>query len=338
MSGSRLGLDLARNLTEVTLEKCAQDGLENAGRNRPYSTRSVLDLSEAMGIEEGQSGIVIAAGPSLHRNDAARKIRDSGYTGILIATESAMSYCLRNGLVPHLVVTLDPHAKRIVRFFGDPDLSKEDLEADDYFRRQDLDPRFREDELCRNAELVDLVDRHGPKMKIAVGSCASWPVVKRCVGSGMELFWWNPLYDDHESPNSISRKVHQVNGLPCLNAGGNVGTACWVFAHSVLGLKEVALVGMDLSYYGDTDYSRTQYYHELVDLLGKERIAEAFITVENPYLDKTWFTDPTYYWYREIFLEMAAEAPCRTFNCTEGGILFGGGIDFIPLKQFLDTH
>ena len=338
MEVPNLGINLARGLTEITLEKCARAGLENAQLNLPYCTRSVLDLAQAIGPVDGRSAIVVAAGPSLHRNGVADRIKEAGYQGILVATESAMAYCLRNGLVPHLVVTLDPHAKRIVRFFGDSDLSREDLEGDDYFRRQDLDPELGKDELARNAELVSLVNKYGPRIKVAVASCASTAVVRRCIEAGMELFWWNPLYDDYEATDSITRKVQALNGMPCLNAGGNVGTASWVVAHSVLGMKEVALVGMDLSYYEDTDYVNTQYYYELLDLVGEERIAEVFIHIENPYLKKTWYTDPTYYWYREAFLEMAPEAPCRTCNCTEGGILFGKGIDFISLRQFLNSH
>ena len=50
-----------------------------------------------------------------------------------------MYYCLRNGVVPDLVVTVDPHAQRMIRWFGQPDLTDAELAEDDYFRRQDLD-------------------------------------------------------------------------------------------------------------------------------------------------------------------------------------------------------
>jgi hypothetical protein len=43
-------------------------------------------------------------------------------------------------------------------------------------------------------------------------------------------------------------------------------------------------------------------------------------------------------WYREAFLEMVEDAECETFNCTEGGILFGGPIQFVPLAEFLENH
>jgi len=338
MSKMDLGKQLANNLADVTLEKCAGIGLENARRNLPYCERSVLEMPEALDSFADNSAIVIAAGPSLHRMDAANKIKQSGYRGMLVATESAMSYCLRNDLVPDVVVTLDPHAKRIVRFFGDSKLTLEDLEDDDYFQRQDLDPEFARNQLKHNAELLALINEHGPKMQMAVATCASDAVVDRCQESGMGLFWWNPFYDDYGAANSLTRQVYELNGLPCINTGGNVGTACWVMAHSILGVEEVALVGVDLSYHPDTEYSQTQYYYELIELVGQDRLDEAFIEVENPHLGQTWYTDPTYYWYREAFLEMAADAPCTTYNCTEGGILFGDGIEFITLDKFIDDR
>ena len=44
----------------------------------------------------------------------------------------------------------------------------------------------------------------------------------------------------------------------------------------------------------------------------------------------TTYTDGT-----ASILEMAEAAECTTYNCTEGGILFGGNIKSIPLNQFL---
>ena len=35
---------------------------------------------------------------------------------------------------------------------------------------------------------------------------------------------------------------------------------------------------------------------------------------------------------------IVVKADCTTFNCTEGGILFGKGINFIPLQEFFSTH
>jgi len=72
-------------------------------------------------------------------------------------------------------------------------------------------------------------------------------VVERCEQAGMELYWWNPMYDDYDKP-AASARLWEANGLPCLNGGGNVGTAAWVLTHAALGKRRIGLVGIDLGY------------------------------------------------------------------------------------------
>jgi len=330
---------IVSELAELTLESVSQVAVEHAEINQHWidHDRTIADLAKS-DLAGKNAAIVIAAGPSLHRHDTARMIKDSGFTGVIIATESSMSWCLRNDIVPHLTVTLDPHPKRIVRWFGDPELSVSDMAEDDYFARQDFDPAFQSDDLAFNRELIELVNRHGPKMKIAIASCASSAVVERAIQAGMDRYWWNPIYDDFDIDGGLTRRLHERNKLPCLNAGGNVGSACWVFAHAVLGVKHVALLGMDLSYYGETSYRETQKYYELIDLVGEENLSEIFTHIHNPYVDREFFTDPTFLWYRDAFLQMAqwaSESGVVTYNCTGGGVLFGDAIEFVPFEDFL---
>jgi hypothetical protein len=191
------------------------------------------------------------------------------------------------------------------------------------------------DEVAANRALVELVDRHGPGLKLAVATSAAPAVVDRCEKAGMELYWWNPMYDDYEAAESVSRRLHRANGLPCLNGGGNVGTSAWVLAHAVLGKRRVGLIGMDFSYPPGTPHANTQYYPELVEMFG-DRVTQAYVHIDNPYLSERWFCDPAYYWFRDVFLEMAREADCVTSNCSEGGILFGPGVEFTTLDGFLE--
>ena len=331
-----LGRAIAAELGSITLQKVSEIGFDNARANAEQSAKGqrILALRDTP-LVEGENALVIAAGPSLHRRDTAEVIKESNFSGVIVATESAMAWCLRYGIVPDLVVTLDPHAHRIVRWFGDPELSADTLARDDYFARQDMDPKFREDQLRFNAELVNLVNTYGRRIQVAVGSSTSEAVVRRVLESGMDAYWWNPMYDDYEAEHSLTRQIHALNGLPCVNAGGNVGSACWVMAHAVLGKRRVGLVGMDFGYYPDTPPSRTQYYKEILALVGPDRLDEVFIRIHNPYLNREFYTDPAYLWYRDGFVEMAQEAECETYNCTGGGILFGPGIHYSTLAEFL---
>jgi hypothetical protein len=330
-----LGLKLAAQMDRLTWDKIGPMGLENAARNQ-----SVLDrgqsIAELRGAALGKhdSAVVIAAGPSIARRDPITAIKASGYQGAIIATDSAMYYCLRNGVVPDLVVTVDPNFLRVVRWFGQPDLDAEELAKDDYFRRQDMDASFA-DEQRVNREIMTLLDRYGPQIKIALATCASQPVVERVLQAEMQVYWWNPMFDDPDLPDSKTAALFRANRLPCINAGGNVGTAGYMIGHAVLEKSDVAVTGMDLSYYAETPYLNTQYYRDLVDIVGEENLDSVFIRIHNPYLQAWFYTDPAYYWFREAFLELAADADCVTHNCTEGGILFGGNVRFEPLSAFL---
>jgi hypothetical protein len=336
-----LGQALSSMMSDLTAQRIGQMSLDNAEKNLPFikEGESILSLRETE-LMAGNSALVIAAGPSIHRYDTARMIKESGFDGTIITTESAMTWCLKNGIKPDLVVTVDPHSDRIVRWFGDPNLTEEALAADDYFERQEMDPDLARDQVAFNEKALSLINQHGPEMRIAVSSSASDAVVDRIRDTGMQAVWWNPYHDDYDLPDSITRKIYQSNRLPCLNAGGNVGTASWVIAHAVLEKKKIGLLGIDFGYYGDTTYRETQYYNELRDIFGEEKLSDIFVHMHNPFVDREFFTDPTYLWYREAFIEMAIQARedgVTTYNCTGGGTLFGDGIEFVTFDDFVDA-
>ena len=331
-----LGLELVKIMEDLTWERHGQIGVENAKRNLPFiiGGQSISALRN-LKVGDGDSAVVIAAGPSIKRHDPIATIKAANYQGAIIATESSLSYCLRNGIIPDLTITLDPHATRIVRWFGDPSLTKKSLKEDDYFSRQDMDSAFA-DEMQANREILDLLNRHGHKIKIALCTSASEAVVNRVLETNMDIYWWNAMWDDPDQDGSTTEKIQRSNGVPSVNAGGNVGAAAWMMADAVLDKKHVALTGMDYSYYDGTPYRNTQYYHESVNLIGEENLDSLYIRIHNPHLDSWFFTDPTYMWYQECFKQMVLEADCQTYNCTNGGILFGDGIKFIPLEDFLN--
>lgn len=333
--GGSLLLKLQGSMASMTQDRTQGMALENARRNLPL-IRNGKSIAKLRGVQvgEGDSAIIIAAGPSIKQRDPIKRIIAAGYKGAIVCSESAMSYCLRNGVVPDLVISVDPHPMRIVRWFGDPELSRDVIEGDDYFRRQDLDATF-SDEMRTNDEMLRLMDRHGKNIKIALSSSASNDVVRRVHEIGMDVYWWNPMLDDPDLPDSATRALARENRLPCVNAGGNVGTSSWMLTQGVLEKRRIALTGVDFGYYGELPYEKTQYYHEAVALVGKDRLDEIFIRIYNPFLERWYYTDPAYYWYRQALLELAQDAECETVNCTEGGILFGDGVRFAPLDDFL---
>jgi hypothetical protein len=330
-----IGRRLVAQMDQMTWDRIGDMAFANAVSNlsRISSGRSIAELRGAK-IGRDDSAIVIAAGPSIARHDPIKQIKAAGYDGAIVATESAIYYCLRNGVVPDLVVTVDPHGERLVRWFGRPELDDRQLARDDYFRRQDMDSSFAKEHEANKA-ILSLLEQYGKGMRIALATSSAPEVCERVLQIGMEVYWWNPMLDSPDLPNSRTTELYRKNSLPCINAGGNVGTAAWMIADAVLGTRHVALTGVDFSYYPDTPYRNTQYYEEIIAVFGEEGLDRVFNRIRNPYLDVEFFTDPAYLWYRDCFLELAADANCVTYNCTEGGILFGGPIHFVPLAEFL---
>ncbi len=331
-----LGEALVAHMNELTFARHGDLALGNAAANLPAlaADRSLRQLRRAApGIGRGATAVVIAAGPSVRKHDHARQLVEAGYEGAVVAAESSLYYCLSRGLVPDVVVTVDP-TRPIVRWFGDPELSDAEIRDNDYFRRQDLADAFKREREV-NDELLELVNRHAPDIKLAISTSAHPDVVARCWQAGFQMYWWNPMYDDPADPAGVTARLVRDNGLPAVNAGGNVGTTAWMVAQAALGKDTVALTGIDFGYYAGTPYERTQYYKEIVDLVGEDRVESVIMRIFNPHYDAEFLTDPAYRWFRDSFLELARDARCRTLNCTEGGTLFGEGVEVKSLARFL---
>ncbi len=328
---------LVSNISSIGYDWHKERIVKNSANNVPHIDKTVKALTIA-GVDKCNSAIVISAGPSLHFNDTLNVIASSDYKGSIIAIDGSYVKCLKAGVIPDYVMTLDPHPTRIVRWFGDPDF-EENMKGDDYFSRQDLDIDFRENSLRQNRENIELVDRYAKQSKLIIASTAPANLVARAKQAGFDSYWWMPLVDDPDSEGSLTREIYNLTKLPAINTGGNVGTAAWVFAQFWLKIKNIAVVGMDLGYRQDLPYNMTQGYPELVQMLGEENVTrELFPVIENPDSGEVYYTDPTYFWYRKNTLDLVANSGSTLYNCTGGGILFGEGIVSMSLQQFLAEH
>jgi len=324
-------------ISEIGRDRHKDDLIRNAQQNLDHADKSIKALTKAKG-KKAESCIVISAGPSVHKKQSIKKIKESNYPGLVIAADGAYIACLKQDFVPDYVITLDPHPTRMVRWFGDPDF-EEHAKKDDYFARQDLDVKFRENTLKQNQCHIELVNKYGPQTKILVASCAPANVVARLKESSMDAYWWNPLVDDPSQEDSLTRAMHKINKLPCINTGGNVGTAGWVFAQSVFSIPNIALCGMDFGYYEETPKEKTQLYYELLNHLGdKEKVLECFMDFKFPLNGDKFYTDPTYYWYRKNFLDLLDRSTCRSVNCTEGGTLFDDKMKCLYLDDYINQY
>ena len=313
-------MKLQQEITQIGLDWHSKDIIENSLKNRPYH-KSIRDIKPG-----GPSALIVSAGPSLYRERILENI--SGYQGLIICIDGSYIRLLKAKIKPNYVLTLDPHPTRMVRWFGDYNLER-NLEGDDYFSRQDLDIAFRDSSVEDNKKNIELVNRMGKNQKLIICSTSPQNLVSRVKQAGFDLYWWAPLVDDPEK-DGLTRELIKSTGLPAMNTGGNVGTAAWVFAHSVLKIKNIAVVGMDLGYYKDTPREQTQTWHQLKD---RPDIGELF--PEFGFGD--FYTDPTYYWYRQNLLDLVQASGSTLINCTGAGTLYGPGIKVMDIEEWLKS-
>ena len=328
---------ITSEITSIGLEWHSQTIVENSIRNKGYFKKTIRELEPLQG-KKSESAIVISAGPSLFKNNIIQRIKNCGFEGTIIAVDGSYVRCIKSDLDPDYVLTLDPHPKRIVRWFGDPNFEK-NLEGDDYFSRQDLDIDFRNNSIEENLKNISLVNRYGKDKKIIVCSSASKSIVNRITDVGFDVYWWAPLVDNPESPESLTRKIIDHTNLPAMNTGGTVGTAAWVFALTQLKISKIAVVGMDLGYYAaDTTLFQTQNYDTLIEAgVDEEDLHEYFPEFIFPLTGEAFYTDPTYYWYRQNMLDLISSSRSLVYNCTGGGTLIGPGVKCMEIEDFCSS-
>ena len=328
--------ELVSSITDIGTNWHKSHIVQNNQNNIPYMQATINSLPIAEGAKK-ESAIVVSAGPSLHYSDTLRILARSNYQGSIVAIDGSYVKCLRAGIVPDYMLTLDPHPTRLVRWFGDPEFEK-NMEGDDYFSRQDLDIDFRDNSIRQNQENIKFVNEYAGRTKLIIASTAPANVVNRAREAGFDMYWWLPLVDDPDQEGSLTREMYRASKLPAMNTGGNVGTAAWVFAQFWLQIARVAVIGMDLGYKDDLPYNMTQTYPELAAMLGEDKVtADLFPEFENPLTGERFYTDPTYYWYRQNILDLIKNSGATLYNCTQGGILFGDNIQCVRLSEFLEA-
>ena len=306
------------SITQAGLEWHRETILENSRRNAASVEKTLRDI-----LDDPRPCLVVSAGPSLYRENVLTRLGLLDFEGTLIATDGAYIQCLKAGITPDWVITLDPHPTRMVRWFGDPDYAQQSQE-DDYFRRQDLDVLFREAGVAENEANIRLVDAH--PVNLAICTTAPANVVARTVHCNR--FWFAPLVDN-PAEDGLTRAICAATGCPALNTGGTVGTAAWTFAHQVLGSRNIAVVGMDFGYYAGTPLEQTQSWH----MLGGD---PAMYPTERGHWGEA-FTDPTYFWYRKNFLDLLTANDAYITNCSGAGLLYGERVQCMELEEWLKS-
>lgn len=259
--------------------------------------------------------IIIGRGPSIDKHDHLKLLSKSKFSGNIICSDGALKKVLDSGVTPDkfknfFVLTIDTQ-KDAANFYNGP-----------------------------------IVKKYGKGIRCLLSTTVPKITVQSVRNAGMKIYWLHTLFDYNKGKTSfnfisgIITKRNSKRGLPGIQTGGNVGTSAWVASWSILKSNPVALIGLDLSYPAETSWDEINNYHTIPDNLDiqSELFKKAYPTVFNPDLKCYSKQDPKFQFYCNALKEFIPRASkfVHTINATEGGALFGDGIECMKFQDFLD--
>ena len=286
---------------------------ENFGLNLPY-IRGGKAINDLEGVGKGKAAIVIGAGPSLKKNKHLEMLAENDFDGYIFVCDGILREALKAGVTPekfpeYYCGTVDGNRELIWRHYDDP-----------------------------------LVDKYGKGIKGLFTSMAAPNARERAEKAGIEIYWYNPWFDDWRKNESFTRLSGMMTktedkpkGIGCIRSGGNVGNSLWSVAFSVFNSGKICLIGMDTGYLDGTPIEETPYYRTILQSAGGDVnvAAKYFRRIYNPYFKCYCLVDFVFDSYRKVWLELASKVPKEyiTLNCSEGGSLFS---DYIKCMRFAD--
>jgi len=160
--------------------------------------------------------------------------------------------------------------------------------------------------------------------------------VKAC---SYPIYWFISIIDNPKGEMSLTRAIHYMTKKAMLVSLGNVGGTTWNIA-LYLEHNPIALVGLDYGYPQNTHIEETIYYRAYLKLAkGDKEVVKGFFDImKNPDTGKEVLVDMNFNAYRDMFLPHAECAKCSTINCSPTSSLFGPGIKYQSLEEFLHEN
>lgn len=284
----------------------------------------------------GRDCIIVSAGPSTIRENTIDRLKHARREDLaIVCMDASLLRLIKCGIVPDYCVVIDPHPTRMLRWFGDPWL-EEHISEDEYFIRQDLDIAFRNASREANEANIELLNHAGREVSLIAATILEPKLLKRFQEIKFKNnYWFTPLVDDPTDINSLTRKLFEICDISCMNTGGNVGCAAWIYSNFIANAKRIGAIGMDYSYYEDVPYIETQTYYELLALAEESRIDDYFVW-QNGVCGRKFYQDPTFYWYCDNFLSLVAKSEKPLYNLSEAGLLYGENIVQESVEGFIN--
>ena len=259
------------------------------------------------------SSLIIGRGPSIKKNNHLEILSKSNYKGTILCTDGSLIEVLKAGVTPDkferfFVITIDTQ-ERQKKSYDDP-----------------------------------IVKKFGNRINCILSSTVSPETYKIIKKSKMKIFWLHTLVDYDGGKSSfnyiasiMTKTEKNPKGLPAIQTGGNVGTSAWIIAWNILKSSHVGLIGIDHGYYTN---KRTSDDHYLPKNKDSKNFRKAYPKIYNPINDVTCIQDPIFQYYSNALKQFILKTSkiVKTINATEGGTIFGKGIECDSLKNFLSKY
>jgi hypothetical protein len=307
---------LERIFEKSTYDKYFDDWIQNFTLNLPdiWNGKSAKELISKK-IEKKSSAIIIGRGPSIKKNNHLELLANSDYNGTIICSDGVLITALKAGITPDkfkkfFVVTIDTQHRQ--KIFYDH----------------------------------SLVKKYGPKIKCIISSTISPETLNVIKNSGIEIFWIHTLVDYNKGKNSfnyitgvMSKIRNKNNGLPAIQTGGNVGTSAWIIAWAILKKSHVGIIGMDHGYYSEDRSNDDHIFPKDIDQ-NSQAFKKAYPIIHNSKYNCDIQQDPIFQYYSNALKEFIRKVSDKvvTINATEGGAIFGDGINCDSLKNFIQKY
>jgi len=251
--------------------------------------------------------LTVAAGPSLREHRHIELLAERGFTGTIFSCDRMLVPLLKAGIVPHYVTCVDGNRELIVKWFEDP-----------------------------------LVDEHASRITGLFTTTAAPTAVDRFLEAGGTIRWFHGMLDSFFDLDSVTSFMNYMTGSTAVSCGGNVGSTSWTLA-AYLQCNPIILIGLDLGYSQKVPFEDTAYYARFLDSgVPPEKMQVVFTEGFNPDFHTRFYQDPVFKHYRAALLEMVSVGKktwgVETWNCTEGGSVFGTDIQGMRFKEALKRY
>jgi hypothetical protein len=304
---TKLSSDVARTTSQQMLEMWCQNFANNLHEIIIGDSINKLVPNDPENVPKGPS-VVVGAGPSVYKHlDLLAENKDKV---MVCSTDRMLVPLLKKGIVPYITVSVDG-SSLISKWYDDP-----------------------------------IVKEHGDKINVCLNNSIHPSTLKACQDANVNVHWFNPIMDENDlifdtwtrMERYLTKNDKHPNGVPSVSCGGNAGSTTYVLTQTLLRRSPIALIGMDLGYPEGTPLESTPYYSVYM-LQGDVGILNVvYQKVYHPVFKTTSIIDQVFESYRQTLrgiIEKKSPFWCKTFNCTEGGTLWGPKITCMPFKEWL---